>query len=181
MKLFDSIRVTKPKLNKFDLSHERKLTFNMGDLIPILLQEVVPGDKFRVSTEVLMRLAPMLAPMMHRVNVTTHYWFVPNRLIWNEWETFITGGPDGQQAPIAPYISIAPGNNSLLAVGGLADYMGLPTVDEAIGIAAPLSVSSLPFRAYQLIYNEFYRDQNLIPRLISPLRVVWLVTRIKLH
>lgn len=92
MKLFDSIRVGKPRLNKFDLSHEKKLTFNMGDLIPILLQEVVPGDKFRVTTEVLMRLAPMLAPMMHRVNVTTHFWFVPNRLIWNEWETFITGG-----------------------------------------------------------------------------------------
>ena len=97
--MFQSIRSSRPKLNKFDLSHDVKLSFNMGDLIPVLLNEVVPGDRFQVQSEVMLRFAPMLAPIMHRVNVWTHYFFVPNRLVWNEWEDFITGGEDGQAAP----------------------------------------------------------------------------------
>ena len=69
---------------------------SMGDLVPIFCEEVLPGDKFRVNTEVLMRLQPMIAPVMHRVNAYVHYFFVPNRLIWNDWEKFITGGRLGQ-------------------------------------------------------------------------------------
>ena len=81
MKIFDRIQLTKPKKSVFDLSHERKFSMNMGDLVPILCQEVVPGDSFRLSLQQLVRMQPMLAPMMHRVNVTTHFFFVPNRLI----------------------------------------------------------------------------------------------------
>lgn len=151
-------RVSRPKLNKFDLSHERKMSFNMGSLVPIMLQEVVPGDKFRVNTEIFMRLAPMLAPVMHRVNVWTHYFFVPNRLVWSEWEDFITGGRDGDAAPVYPFLRVTGAAPVGFGNGSLADYLGLPTM-ASVGV--DLDVSALPFRAYQMIYNEFYRDQNL--------------------
>lgn len=161
MNLFNSVRSRKPKYNAFDLSHERKLTCNMGDLIPILCQEIVPGDRFRVNTEMLMRLAPMVSPVMHRVNVYTHFFFVPNRLIWPEWEKFITGGEDGLQAPNFPRLLLAEDVKSSLKKGSLADYFGVPPVDQTKVITNDMSVSSLPFLAYHKIYDDYYRDQNL--------------------
>ena len=102
MNIFSSVSMSRPGSNKFDLSHEKKLSFRMGQLVPIMVSDIVPGDRFRVSSEIFLRMAPMLAPVMHRVNVWTHYFFVPNRLVWNEWEDFITGGPDGDLAPVSP-------------------------------------------------------------------------------
>lgn len=151
------------KRSKFDLSHERKLSLQMGDLVPIMCQEVLPGDKFRVNTELLGRLAPMLAPVMHRMNVVVHNWFVPNRLVWDEWQDFITGGRDGDLAPVHPHFFAVPASNTALFTNGtLADYFGLPTIPTTVPpITNQFKVSALPFRAYQLIYNEFYRDPNL--------------------
>lgn len=164
MLMFQSIRGVRPRRNKFDLSHERKLSCNMGELIPVLLEEIVPGDSFRVSTEIMMRLAPMLAPIMHRVNVYTHYFFVPNRLVWNEWEDFITGGEDGLQEPVAPHFERDDAaNNGWMAQGTLSDYFGLPIFELPIGEPIP-RINLIPFRAYQMIYNEYYRDQNLTPK-----------------
>lgn len=159
--MFSKIQIRTPKFNKFDLSHERKMSLQMGNLVPLLVQEVLPGDRFRVSSEVLLRMAPMLAPVMHRVNVFTHYFFVPNRLVWDEWEDFITGGRLGTTAPVAPYFQIAEATRpSFTSEGSLPDYMGLPTLSEDV-ITNPINISALPFRAYQLIYDEYYRDQNL--------------------
>ena len=129
MKQFESISIRKPKSSVFNLSHERKLTMSMGDLVPIFCEEVLPGDKFRVNTEVLMRLQPMIAPVMHRVNAYVHYFFVPNRLIWNDWEKFITGGRLGQDSPIFPVIigqSDDAINTGLMGVGSLADFFDIP-------------------------------------------------------
>ena len=149
------------------MSHDVKLSFNMGDLIPVLLNEVVPGDRFQVQSEVMLRFAPMLAPIMHRVNVWTHYFFVPNRLVWNEWEDFITGGEDGQAAPVHPYFgSQFMQTNSRADNGTLADYLGVPNIDSGITTA---NINALPFRAYQLVYNEWYRDQNLQTEITIPL------------
>lgn len=177
--IFNSIRLKRPKRNVFNLSYENKLTMNMGELVPIMCMPIVPGDKFRVNTEALVRLAPLVAPMMHRVNVYTHYFFVPNRLVWTEWEDFITKGIDGEDAPVFPRLSLHAGSFSAeasfrryLADSTLWDYLGLPTIkgigsqsfDNIVnGVTVPegFSVSALPFRAYQLIYNEYYRDQNL--------------------
>lgn len=170
-KLFDSVSMRAPRRNKFDLSHERKFSFNMGDLIPIMVQEILPGDSFRVNTELMMRLAPMLAPIMHRVNVKMEFFYVPNRLTWDEWEDFITGGREGTSAPVHPQLAAAnigaAGLDNMMS-GTLWDYMGLPVIqDNAFtappggGTAAPENVTALPFRAYQLIYDEYYRDQNL--------------------
>lgn len=177
--IFNSIRLKRPKRNVFNLSYENKLTMNMGELVPIMCMPIVPGDKFRVNTEALVRLAPLVAPMMHRVNVYTHYFFVPNRLVWDQWEDFITKGIDGEDVPVLPYLQL---QDNLVTTEAdfrwyfgdstLWDYLGLPTVKgigskvhEGIvnGVHFPngFRVSALPFRAYQLIYNEYYRDQNL--------------------
>lgn len=178
--IFNSIRMKRPRRNAFNLSYESKLTLNMGELVPIMCMPVVPGDKFRVNTESLVRLAPLVAPMMHRVNVFTHYFFVPNRLVWNDWETFITQGIDGEQKPVFPKFNLNMLSYSLLLQdgmfrdGSLWDYLGLPSIGKIGTLAddkaspnsvnvpsAGFSVSALPFRAYQLCYNEYYRDQNL--------------------
>lgn len=158
MSIFNQVQITKPKRNVFNLSHDKKLSMSMGDLVPILCQEVLPGDSFQVNTESLIRLAPLISPMMHRVNVSTHFFFVPNRLVWNDWETFITGGQSGTLTPVHPTIE----TKLFLQTGSLADYFGIPVLDPPIlGTHKAIKISALPFRAYQLIYNEYFRDQTL--------------------
>ncbi len=166
MNMFTSVRVNRVRRSKFDMSHEKKLSMNMGDLVPILVEDVVPGDKFRVNTEVFIRLAPMLAPIMHRVNVFVHFFFVPNRIIWDDWEDFITGGEDGLQTAVAPTMVWTNTNKAQAADGTLPDYMGIPLVSGTV--TQDLVVSSLPFRAYLEIYNEYYRDQNVTTIVTNP-------------
>lgn len=139
------------KRGKFSLSNYKLFTCDMGELIPCGLMEVLPGDTIQQSTSALIRCSPLLAPIMHPVHVRIHHWYVPHRIVWEDWEDFITGGEDGMDASVLPTITSVGG----AAVGTLFDYMGVPT-----GITN-VEVSALPFRAYQLIYNEFYRDQDL--------------------
>lgn len=138
--------------NAFNLSNEHKLTCNMGQLVPIMCEEVLPNDTFKVSTDMVVRFAPMLAPIMHNIDVYVHYFFIPNRLVFDDWEDFITGGEDGTDATVAPTIAAPAGGFS---VGSLADYFGIPT-----GVTG-FSVSALPFRCYALVYNEWYRNEWL--------------------
>lgn len=140
------------KRNKFSLSHHKLLTCNMGELVPIACMEVLPGDAFQMATSALVRCSPLLTPVMHPVDVRIHHWFVPHRLSWTDWENFITGGPDGNNASVMPTISTG---GSGVSVSSLADYLGIPT-----GVANK-SYSALPTRGYQRIYNEWYRDQDL--------------------
>lgn len=173
MSIFSQIKAARVKKTKFDLTHERKFSLSMGMLTPIMCKEVLPGDVFNVNSEFMMRLAPMLAPVMHRVDVYTHFFFVPNRLVWDEWKDFITGGKDGNANPVFPHISVDPDPNTgfphMLTSGSLADYLECPVGDLANGTGTPVSqiynagdkLNALPFRGYQLIYNEYYRDQNL--------------------
>lgn len=126
----------------------------MGELIPCGLTEVLPGDSIQQATNALVRASPLLSPVMHPVHVRIHHWFVPHRLVWEDWESFITGGPDGMDDSVFPTIAMPASTGA--AVGSLADYLGVPT-----GIA-DLEVSALPFRGYAMIYNEWYRDQDLI-------------------
>jgi hypothetical protein len=141
--IFNSVKLKRPRRNVFNLSYENKLTANAGELVPIMCKPVVPGDKFRVNTEMLVRLAPLVAPMMHRVDVFTHYFFVPNRLLWNQWEDFITKGVDGIDTPVFPKIALRPDwvNPTSAAVllddGSLWDYLGLPTIGGFNNVAFP--------------------------------------------
>ena len=123
----------------------------MGYLVPIQLTEVLPGDTFQMATSLFIRLAPMVAPVMHPVHVRVHHWYVPTRLIWEDFEDFITGGPDGLNQSVPPFIVTTAANG----VGSLKDYLGVPP--EIVG----LKISALPYRAYNLIFNEWYRDQDL--------------------
>ena len=157
--LFNTVKVRKPKTNLIDLSFESKLSFNMGELIPVVCQEVVPGDRFKISTEMMLRLAPMLAPLYHRVNVYIHWFKIPMRLLWNNWATYITGGVDGLQTATFPTLTLDNANKAKFALGTLADYLGIPD-PGAVTITNAPAVNALIFRAYQLVYNEFYRDQT---------------------
>ncbi|AZL83002.1 major capsid protein [Apis mellifera associated microvirus 42] len=141
------------KRSKHSLSNYKLLSCDMGELVPIGLTEVLPGDTIQHATSALVRASPLLAPVMHPVHVRIHHWFVPHRIIWEDWEDFITGGPDGANADVFPTITIGGGSGA--AIGSLADYLGVPTGVNNI------EVSALPFRAYALIWNEFYRDQDL--------------------
>lgn len=140
------------KRSKFSLSHYVLKTCKMGYVLPVGLVEVLPGDSFRHATSVFMRLAPMLAPVMHPVTVRIHHWFIPTRLLWDDFEDFITGGPTNTDVSEFPTITAPSGG---FAVGSLADHLGLPPSIDGI------EVSALPFRAYNLVYNEWYRDQDL--------------------
>lgn len=140
------------KRNKFSLSFYKLFTCKMGYLLPMGLIEVLPGDTIRHATGLFMRLAPMLAPVMHPCRVTIHTWYVPHRLVWDEFEEFITGGEDGLNTSVFPTITAPSGG---FPVGSLADYLGVPPGVDG------LKISALPFRAYAMIYNEWYRDQDL--------------------
>lgn len=141
------------KRSKFSLSHYRLFSGRMGYMMPIGITECLPGDTFQQATSVFLRCSPLVTPVMHPVHVTVHHWFIPTRLLWDEWEDFITGGPDGMNVSIMPTIK-APSEGGF-AIGSLADYMAIPS-----GIPN-LEVCALPFRAYALLYNECYRDQDL--------------------
>lgn len=147
--IFNSIKLTKPKSSVFDLTHDVKLSLNMGDLVPIMCTECVPGDKFKIQSESLIRFAPLIAPVMHRFDVYMHYFFVPNRLVWPNWEKFITGNED----VLLPTVTYGDASYTKLV-----DYFGIPEGDNVENLA----LNAIPFAAYQCIYNEYYRDQNLI-------------------
>lgn len=164
MNLFNSIRVPRLRRNTFNLSHEFKFSGSFGTLMPILCQEVVPGDTFRVNTEVFVRMAPMLAPIMHRINVYVHFFFVPNRLIWTEWEDFITGGEDGTDTPVMPQVVVSDDNAMwpYFTLGTLPDFLGVPVHYEGQPYPpSSLTFSTLPFRAYWKIMFDYYQDENL--------------------
>ena len=173
--IFNSIRLSKPSGSKFDLSYENRLTAKFGQLIPFFHQEVLPGDAFKVGQKHLIRMAPTLAPLMQQVDVYMHYFFVPNRLVWDDWQDFISNvkKTGSSSLPVRPTIQIqipkGPYNNlkdfpAEIRPGSLYDYFGFPTINEkpSSDIGGVLtSIDAMPFRAYALIYNEYYRDQNL--------------------
>jgi hypothetical protein len=160
--IFTSIQLKKPKKNSFDLSHDVKLSASMGNLTPILTLECVPGDKFNLGCESLIRFAPMVAPVMHRMDVSMHYFFVPNRILWSNWEKFITDANSGIVAPYLNADAFQPQYANPTQAGTsakTADYLGVPPPADG---TTNQQISALPFAAYQCIYNEYYRDQNLI-------------------
>lgn len=155
--IFNTIELTKPGKNMFDLTHDVKLSCKMGDLIPVMVQECIPGDKFMIGAESLIRFAPLIAPVMHRMDVSIHYFFVPNRILWPNWEEFITQ-QYSETSPVAPYATVSSFDLSAGQIKFL-DYLGIPPLEAAAGY---WNVNALPLAAYQAIYNEYYRDQNLV-------------------
>lgn len=141
------------KRNLFNLSHTKKLTAAMGKLIPIMCIETVPGDKFHVKSNVLIRLAPMLAPVMGELSAFIHFWYVPTRLLQTNWSVMMSKGENGNT--VIPVPTITPPVDGW-PKNSLADYLGIPPENKTVPVTA------YQFRAYNLIYNECYRDENLI-------------------
>jgi len=166
---FQVVQGMRPHRGVFDLSHEKKLTADFGQLVPTFCMEMVPGDSFEVSNDLVIRFQAMIAPPLHQVNATIHYFFVPNRLVWdkigssgNDWESFITGGVSGTNAAVVPRWNVGAGNHD---IGSLWDYFGLPcwSAANSFTTAYPDAIVPIDFpkRAYNLIWNEYFRDETL--------------------
>jgi len=155
--IFNSVQVSKPKKNVFDLTHDVKMSGKMGQLTPVLVQECVPGDSWQIGCDSLIRFAPLIAPVMHRIDVSVHYFFVPNRIVWENWEKFIV---DANTSHVLPYLDYGAGASIWNNYTKFMDYMGVPP-NPLTGQVT--NINAIPFAAYQAIYNEYYRDQNLVP------------------
>ena len=146
------------KRTKFDRSHVYKTTFNSGKLIPVFIDEVLPGDTTRMSVNYFARLATPIKPIMDNIYLDWFFFFVPNRLVWEHWQSFCfeKEDPDDSTDYVVPTCKLSGGTAGENGIGTLWDYFGLPT-----GLTNTLSVNALPFRMYYLIYNEWFRDENL--------------------
>lgn len=150
--------------SRFDRSHSVKLSGNVGDLIPFYCDEVLPGDTFQIDTSKLVRFQTLVTPVMDNIYLDTYYFFVPCRLVWEHWRELMGENTSAPWFPdveysvpqvTSPIPSGGGSSESGWAEGTIADYMGIPP-----GVKG-LSISALPFRAYALIYNEWFRDENL--------------------
>jgi len=171
---YTKTQLTRPARSEFDLSHEKRITTRMGRLTPVFVSEAIPGDTFRGNIEILLRLAPLLAPIYDQITLFVHVFFIPYRLLWKEWETFITGGRmgigiDPLDAPLPPYytffdaLTIDP---TLFAKSTLLDYLGMPIIPSLPGYSVPAYADAkfelLVPLAYQKVYMDYYRDRNYV-------------------
>lgn len=146
------------KRTKFDRSHVYKTTFNSGKLIPVFVDEVLPGDTIRLSVNYFARLATPIKPIMDNIYLDWFFFYVPNRLVWEHWQNFCfeQEDPDDKTDYVIPTVSVT-GNSDNTYLGSLWDYFGLP-----VNTSGNLSgISALPFRGVYLIWNEWFRDENL--------------------
>lgn len=143
----------------FNIQRGYKTTFDAGYLVPVLCEEVLPGDTFDVKMTAFCRLATPIFPLMDNLYLDSFFFFVPNRLVWNNWVRFMgeQDNPADSISYVCPTITSPVGG---YAVGSLFDYFGLPTVGQ-VGGAATVSNMALPLRAYNLIWNQWFRDENL--------------------
>jgi len=144
--------------SSFDRSHGYKTTLDASYLVPIYVDEALPGDTFSLNMTGFARMATPIKPIMDNLYMETFFFAVPNRLIWDSWEYFMGNqaslNPPGNDITV-PIIDLDPGTGQQ---GSLIDYMGLPINSDAL-----VQFSALPLRAYNLIYNEWFRDENLCP------------------
>lgn len=140
------------KLNKFNLTHDHKTTLNMGKLYPVAFFEVLPNDWFTIRNEFLLRFMALLSPVMHQFTVSLHWWYAPTRLMFKKFPEFITGGPEGTDDTVRPYFTTPEGG---VKPGSLSARLRVP---HSVG---GLDYNAYGPRMYNLIWNEFYRNQNL--------------------
>ena len=179
MSIFSEVRGNEVGRSVFNLSHVKRLTADMGQLLPVLFLECVPGDTMKIGCEAITRFQPLVAPILDSVDLYVHYFFVPTRLLMDgdkDWETFLTGGKDGKDNSVslplwsfsyADGTSVNPNNPFSNGVTNgkysLWDYFGLPIKDSATDLKVRDANHVLGFaqRAYNFIWNEYYRDENL--------------------
>lgn len=146
------------KRSRFDRSFVRKMTFDEGKLVPFFVDEVLPGDTISLTVRDFCRLATPVAPFMDNLYLDKFFFFVPNRLVWEHWQNFCfeQEDPDDSTDYVVPTCQLAGGTAGENGIGTLWDYFALPT-----GLTKALNVNALPFRMYYLIWNEWFRDENL--------------------
>lgn len=152
--------------SSFQEEHMHKTTFDSGWLIPILIDEVLPGDSFNLRMTAFARLATPLFPIMDNIHLDSFFFFIPNRLIWDNWKKFNgeQRNPGDSTSFLIPKMTTPAGG---YAVNSIYDYMGLPTVGQ-MGGGATFTHMSLPLRAYNLVWNEWFRDENLQNSVVNP-------------
>ena len=145
--------------SSFDTQYAHKTTFDGGYLVPIYCDEVLPGDMHNVKATMFARLATPLFPVMDNLHLDTFFFFVPNRLVWDNWVKFMgeQTNPGDSISYVIPTITSTAGG---YAVGSIFDHFGLPTAGQITG-SNTVTHNALPLRAYNLIYNEWFRDENL--------------------
>ena len=176
MSIFSKMPVIRLKKNSFDLSFDNKLTMNFGDLVPCLVQECLPGDVFAHSHELFAQFAPLVSNLNQRFDIKVQYFFCPNRILYENWPKFLSGGDNGLETLVPPYVELRSLYNGSVeapesGINTLVDYMGLfskETNGNFAMLTSNMKINTLPFRAYQKIYNDWYRDENLIPELDIP-------------
>lgn len=166
----NSVLLRRPKRNKFDLSRVNKLTCEAGEIVPFFLEECLPDDSFKLATANRIRLAPQVLPLMHQIDVSMYWFFVPCRILWSNWEEFITGGKNGASEPIIPYYNFGQGSSTSMkssGIGLLSDYLGIPANASSTisGQITGQSYNFMPFAAYVKIYNDYFRDENFTDEL----------------
>lgn len=147
-----------PPKHTFDLSYTKLLTCDMGRIIPILMDEAIPGDTWEIGNDILVRLQPLAAPLMHDITVDVHYFFVPYRILWPEWSKFIRN-ESSETLPEFPILE-----KQLRDKYSLWDYFGLPVIDmnlDATALGRTVQPMAFPWMAYHLIWNEYFRDKDL--------------------
>lgn len=152
---------------RFNMQRTLKTTFDAGYLVPVLCEEVLPGDSFKCKMTAFARLSTPLFPIMDNMYLESFFFFVPNRLVWTNWVKFM--GEQVNPADSISYLipqSVSPASG--FVVGSLQDYFGLPTVGQVSG-GSTVSVNDLPLRGYNLIYNAWFRDENLINSTTVPM------------
>lgn len=158
---FATVPTANIKRSSFDRSHAYKTTFDLDHLVPIFLDEVLPGDTFSLTSTHLCRLTTLVQPLMDNLQLSVQFFYVPNRLLWSSWQDFITGGDQpvawtGENPADKLFLpQVISTDKTGYAENSIYDYFGLPTK------VAGYRHTVLPLRAYNLIWNEYYRDQNL--------------------
>lgn len=146
--MINKLKVQLEGTNTFNLSHDTKLSFKMGRLIPIANIQALPGDIFNIDTEHLLRFAPLIAPIMHQVDIHVDWFFTPYRILWDGWAPFI----DGRQDLEIPYVEV-----NEIAAGSVGNYLGLPATRIGPNATAGTAINILDLAAYARVYQDWYR------------------------
>lgn len=161
---FAMVPVGQVPRSRFDVEHAHKTTFEAGRVIPILVMEVLPGDHFQTSMTAFVRMATPLFPVMDNFHLDSHFFFVPNRLVWSNWVKMMGERKDPQDSIsyTVPQIRRNSGAADVWGPGTIYDYLGLPGAGQvAVPLSQHLEFNALPVRGYALIWNEWFRDENL--------------------